>query len=195
MIGSFLSVLVVFVSVNVYLYPSDWLIAVGINSMCFVGCACVFVGLTFRRRWKEEAEEDDKFAREACAAVKDNLQKEYRESADYHPYCKFIFFDLYKQGSSDILLEVYLIANDNGEYRKVKYMVLLFFLRSKWYPTPNDFKKAVFDTIKDAFYANEENVVLKRSNFTKERSLAAFFKHYKKQTFIDTVPEKAVLNQ
>lgn len=194
MIGSFLSVLVVFISVNVYLYPSDWLVVTAINSLCFVCCASIFVAVTFRRQWKKEADEDDKFAREVCTVVTPNLQKEYRESADYHPYCKFLTFDLYKQGSSDILIDVYLIANDNGEYRKVKYMVLLFFLRSKWYPTPNDFKKAVFDTIKDAFYANDENVVLKRSNFTKERSLAVFFKHYKKQTFIDTFPEKAVLN-
>ena len=151
-------------------------------------CMLAYLAILYTALYLREQAEIDTFARTTVNAISIELVKDYRAQATYHELCKFVFFDIYKKGSSDIFIDLYLVQSEKKEdkttYRKIPYMVFWFFLRAKHYPTPEDFKRAIFNTVKDAFDGEVKNDVLIRSSFVKERSLKAFLDQCKEKPLL-----------
>ena len=186
-----------FVGMHVQLCGEWWYgkwMAVAISGGYVGVCALLFMAIMYTHFFFQECAANDAYARKACHQIAGVLQAEYRASATYHACCKYIHFDMYKKGASDVFISLYLVTKKDERYVRIKYMVMWFFVREQNYKTPDDFKKAILSTIHDAFLGVETNAVLARSDFKKERSLATFLQQYKDVPLIETLPDGAELD-
>lgn len=195
---SWVAMLAGFVGMHVH-FCADWWYdewtAVAITGGYVAVCALLFMAIMYTHFYFQECAANNTYARKACYEIAGVLQAEYRALATYHERCKYLHFDMYKKGASDVFISLYLVTKKDERYVRIKYMVMWFFVREQNYKTPTDFKKAIFATIYDAFLGIETNPVLARSDFKKERSLATFLQQYKDVPLIETLHDDALFEE